>query len=33
MKPANKQLLANAPYSQATIPEPYRRHILSYHRR
>jgi lipoprotein-anchoring transpeptidase ErfK/SrfK len=33
MKPRDKQLLANAPYAQATIPEPYRRHIVSYHRR
>src|SRR5713226_6463929 len=33
MKPRDKQLLANAPYAQATIPAPYRRHIVSYHRR
>jgi lipoprotein-anchoring transpeptidase ErfK/SrfK len=33
MKPRDKQLLSNAPYAQATIPEPYRRHIVSYHRR
>ena len=29
----DKQLLANAPYAQAMIPEPYKRHIVSYHRR
>ncbi len=33
MKPRDKQLLANAPYQQATIPEPYRRHIVDYHRK
>ncbi len=33
MKPRDKQLLANAPYAPATIPEPYRRHIVSFHRR
>jgi lipoprotein-anchoring transpeptidase ErfK/SrfK len=33
LKPRDKQLLANAPYAQATIPEPYRRHIVSYHRK
>jgi lipoprotein-anchoring transpeptidase ErfK/SrfK len=33
LKPRDKQLLANAPYARATIPEPYRRHIVSYHRR
>jgi hypothetical protein len=32
LKPRDKQLLANAPYAPATIPEPYRRHIVSYHR-
>ena len=32
-KPRDKQLLANAPYAPATIPEPYRRHIVQYHRR
>jgi lipoprotein-anchoring transpeptidase ErfK/SrfK len=32
LKPRDKQLLANAPYAQATIPEPYRRHIVDYHR-
>ncbi len=33
MKPRDKQLLANAPYAQADIPEPYRRHIVEYHRK
>jgi lipoprotein-anchoring transpeptidase ErfK/SrfK len=33
LKPRDKQLLASAPYANATIPEPYRRHIVSYHRR
>jgi len=33
LKPRDKQLLANAPYAPATIPEPYRRHIVSYHRK
>jgi lipoprotein-anchoring transpeptidase ErfK/SrfK len=32
LKPRDKQLLANAPYAQATIPEPYQRAIVSYHR-
>jgi lipoprotein-anchoring transpeptidase ErfK/SrfK len=29
----DKQLLANVPYAKAMIPEPYRRHIVSYHRK
>ena len=33
LKPRDRQLLANAPYAQASIPEPYRRHVVSYHRR
>jgi lipoprotein-anchoring transpeptidase ErfK/SrfK len=33
LKPRDKQLLANAPYQQANIPEPYRRHLVSYHRK
>src|SRR5216683_862514 len=33
LKPRDRQLLANAPYAQATIPEPYRRHIVEYHRK
>ena len=28
----DKKLLANPPYAQATIPQPYRRHIVDYHR-
>ena len=28
MTPRDKKLLANAPYAQATIPEPYKRHIV-----
>jgi len=33
LTPRDKKLLANAPYAQATIPEPYRRHIVSFHRK
>jgi lipoprotein-anchoring transpeptidase ErfK/SrfK len=33
LKPRDKKLLANAPYAQASIPEPYRRHIVTYHRK
>jgi lipoprotein-anchoring transpeptidase ErfK/SrfK len=34
LKPRDKQLLANAPYDRNySIPEPYRRHIVSYHRK
>ncbi len=33
MKPRDKQLLANAPYAQASIPEQYRRHIVEFHRK
>jgi lipoprotein-anchoring transpeptidase ErfK/SrfK len=33
MTARDKKLLAAAPYAQATIPEPYRRHIVSYHRK
>ena len=29
----DKDLLARAPYQQAIIPEPYRRHIVDYHRK
>ncbi len=32
-KPRDKDLLAHAPYQQASIPEPYRRHIVDYHRK
>ena len=31
--PRDKKLLAAAPYAKATIPEPYRRHIVEYHRK
>jgi lipoprotein-anchoring transpeptidase ErfK/SrfK len=33
LKPRDKKLLANAPYAQASIPEPYKRHIVNYHRK
>jgi len=33
LKPRDRELLAHAPYAQATIPEPYRRHIVDYHRK
>ena len=33
MKPRDKELLAKAPYAQASIPEPFQRHIVDYHRR
>jgi lipoprotein-anchoring transpeptidase ErfK/SrfK len=29
----DKKLLATAPYEKAMIPEPYRRHIVEYHRK
>jgi lipoprotein-anchoring transpeptidase ErfK/SrfK len=32
-KPRDRQLLANAPYAQAIIPEAYRRAIVTYHRK
>ncbi len=32
-KPRDRELLAKAPYAKATIPEPYRRHIVQYHRK
>src|ERR1700709_141265 len=31
--PRDKKLLANPPYAQATIPEPYLRHIVEFHRK
>ena len=31
--PRDRQLLAHAPYAQASIPETYRRHIVDYQRR
>ncbi len=33
LTPRDKKLLAAAPYAQATIPEPYKRHIVTYHRK
>ncbi len=33
MTARDKELLAKAPYAKATIPEPYRRHIVTYHRK
>src|SRR5262249_54980294 len=32
-KPRDKQLLAAAPYAKVNIPEPYQRHLVSYHRK
>jgi lipoprotein-anchoring transpeptidase ErfK/SrfK len=29
----DKKLLAAAPYENVTIPEPYRRHVIAYHRK
>ena len=31
--PRDRKLLANVPYAQASIPEPYLRHIVDYHRK
>jgi len=33
LTPRDKKLLAAAPYEKATIPEPYKRHIVDYHRK
>ncbi|HEX2216843.1 MAG TPA: L,D-transpeptidase [Xanthobacteraceae bacterium] len=33
MTARDKKLLAAAPYAQASIPEPYQRHIVNYHRK
>src|ERR1051326_2545410 len=33
LKPRDRELLAHAPYAQASIPEAYRRHIVDYHRK
>src|SRR6266702_1662227 len=33
LTPRDRQLLARAPYAQATIPDSYRRHIVDYSRR
>lgn len=32
-KPRDKELMANLPYAQVTIPDQYRRHIVSYERK
>ena len=32
-KPRDRELLSKVPYAKASIPEPYRRHIVSYHRK
>lgn len=32
-KPKDKELLAKAQYDKAVLPEPYRRHIVDYHRK
>ena len=31
--PRDRKLLANVPYAKATIPQPYQRHIVDYHRK
>jgi lipoprotein-anchoring transpeptidase ErfK/SrfK len=33
LTPRDKELLAKAPYAKATIPQPYQRHIVDYHRK
>jgi lipoprotein-anchoring transpeptidase ErfK/SrfK len=33
LTPRDRQLLAHAPYAQATVPETYRRHIVDYTRK
>ena len=33
LTPRDRQLLAHPPYAQASIPEPYRRHIVDYPRK
>ena len=33
LTPRDRKLLAAAPYEKAAIPEPYKRHIVDYHRR
>ncbi|WP_367141956.1 L,D-transpeptidase [Rhodoplanes sp.] len=32
LKPRDREYLANAPYAKASIPAPYQRHIVDYHR-
>src|SRR5499433_1343517 len=33
LTPRDRKLLAAAPYEKASIPEPYKRHIVTYHRK
>jgi lipoprotein-anchoring transpeptidase ErfK/SrfK len=33
LTPRDRKLLANPPYAKATIPEPYLRHIVDFHRK
>jgi len=33
LKPRDKALLAKAPYEKVNIPDPYKRHIVTYHRK
>jgi lipoprotein-anchoring transpeptidase ErfK/SrfK len=33
LTPRDKKLLAAAPYAEASIPDPYKRHIVDYHRK
>ena len=33
LTPRDKKLLAAAPYENVAIPEPYKRHIVEYHRK
>src|SRR5499433_826721 len=33
LTPRDRKLLAAAPYEKATIPDPYKRHIVEYHRK
>src|ERR1700704_6144632 len=33
LTPRDRQLLAHAPYAQATVPETYRRHVVDYTRK
>src|SRR5690606_30537868 len=33
LTPRDRKLLANPPYAKVNIPEPYQRHIVSYHRK
>src|SRR4029078_9094326 len=33
LTPRDRKLLAAAPYEKASIPEPYKRHVVAYHRK